>query len=123
MTLADVARMMTYFKAFYGSRFEHGAAVAEAWLSVLDDLTPRELEASSKGWVQSEKWPPTPADIRNGVARLCTCGRCSPCAGRKWQRDYAAAQAAVTRGAIGCVDDGNGYDRLEAPRGGQRLLE
>jgi len=95
-----IAYALAMFRYAYQERFQVGAVAAKVWGDILADVAPEEVAASARAWCQSEKWPPTPADIRGLVPRFCRCGRCRACNARALER----ARGAVERGAIGSED-------------------
>lgn len=103
MTHDEAIRMsVAIFAEVYQGRWEPGDATALVWSGLLMDLAPEEILTAAQLWASSEKWPPTPSDLRKLIPRYCRCGRCSSCHRSALDR----AKAAIDRGAIGADDFG-----------------
>jgi hypothetical protein len=83
---AAAVRALAKLALAYPDRFHVAPATLPLWLEMLHDVEAVELETAVAQWIASEKWPPTIADIRGRVPRLCRCGKCSACHRRAVQR-------------------------------------
>lgn len=91
---AAISKALASFATLYGSRFTVGSGALDIWASTLSDLTPQEVEDAVRLWTNTEKWPPTPADLRGLIPRFCRCGRCWPCRHRAVKRAQLSSPGA-----------------------------
>ena len=96
---AAVAKSLASFATLYGSKFVAGSGALDIWADTLSDLTADEIQDAVRTWSNTQKWPPTPADLRGLIPRFCRCQNCAAC--RK--RALARAGAAVARGSVGAL--------------------
>jgi hypothetical protein len=97
----DAAMRQTFgmLAASYGRRWDIPAAAAPAWAAAFESelVTERELLAAAAAWSATRPWPPSRAELRGAIPRLCTCGACTAC----HSRAVARAKRAAERGSLG----------------------
>lgn len=83
---AAMSKALATFAAFYPHKWVATAGAVDIWADTLSDMTADEIESAARLWVNTEKWPPTPADLRGLIPRFCRCGKCWPCRHRAVKR-------------------------------------
>ena len=116
---AEVALAFAKFEAWYPHKWVSKPRAVEVWTEILSDLTPEEVRQAVSAWGKSHDWPPSPAELRGKVPRLCRCGKCYSCHARAVER----ARRAIDRGSAGA--DFDTPERLSeiAPRNLPRLTQ
>ena len=95
-----IAAVLAMLSEVYQGKFTVSAYTLTVWSDMLEDLSPAEIDAAARAWCSTQKWPPTIADIRGAVPRLCRCGKCLAC----YRRSHARATALCNAGSNGVED-------------------
>lgn len=112
-----VTKALAAFAVAWPNKWQQSQLTLAVWLDTLADLEPDEIRTAAKACVMGRTWPPTVAEFRQSVPRLCRCGKCYPCHARA----VAAAKRAVERGSLGAELDGPTHIGQLIPRGFPRL--
>lgn len=96
-----VRQAFALFAASYGRKWDIPPEAVNAWTVAFeaDQATPDEVRAAANAWAAAKAWPPSRAELRGTIPRLCSCGTCYPCHARSVER----AKRAVERGSIGAT--------------------
>ncbi len=114
-----VTKALAAFAAAWPNRWAQSSVTLAVWLDTLSDLEPTEVREAARRAVIEREWPPTVAEFRALVPRLCRCGKCYPCHARAVER----AKRAVERGSLGADLDGPTHIGALTPRFVPRLVE
>lgn len=82
----SIASAIAMIAECYRGKWAPGAASVNVWADILWELEPHEIADAVRAHCATEKWPPTPSEIRGRVPRFCRCGRCAHCHHRAVQR-------------------------------------